>query len=90
MTKFSNSSIIDIAKQLSDKKICYVTINKSYEAISSLLTKNNIKLNNFSSLEFSYNELISFDKVIPLSDGAKKIYKDEGLIYYKEDDRCVL
>jgi hypothetical protein len=49
-----------------------------------------ITINNFSSLEFIYNELISFDKVIPLADGAKKIYKDEGLIYYLEDARCKL
>ena len=49
-----------------------------------------IQLNNFSSLEFIYNELVSFDKVIPLSDGARKVYKDEGLILYQEDDRCLV
>ena len=42
------------------------------------------QINNFSSLEFNYNELISFDNKIQLADGAKDIYKNEGLIYYKE------
>ena len=47
-----------------------------------------IQLNNFSSLEFIYNELVSFDKVIPMSNGARTVYKDEGLVYYKEDAGC--
>ena len=45
-------------------------------------------MNNFSSLEFTYEELISFDNEIPLADGAKTIYKEEGMIYYEEDVRC--
>ena len=49
-----------------------------------------IKLNNFSSIEFKYDELVSFDKVIPLADGARKVYKEEGLIYYEEDEKCKL
>ena len=34
-------------------------------------------------LEFNYEELVSFDEKIPLADGAKDVYKKEGLIYYK-------
>jgi len=33
------------------------------------------KYYNFSSLEFDYEELISFDNVIPLANGARNIYK---------------
>jgi TRAP-type uncharacterized transport system substrate-binding protein len=46
------------------------------------------QLNNFSSLEFQYEELLGFDKVIPLAPGAKEVFKEEGLIYYEEDARC--
>jgi TRAP-type uncharacterized transport system substrate-binding protein len=49
-----------------------------------------IELNNFSSLEFNYQELISFNSSIPLADGAKEVYKEEGLIYYEDDERCKL
>ena len=35
-------------------------------------------------------EEVSFDKVIPLADGARKVYKDEGLVYYEEEDKCVV
>lgn len=46
------------------------------------------QLDNFSSLEFKYEELLGFDKVIPLSSGAREVYKEEGLIYYDSDTRC--
>lgn len=48
------------------------------------------QLDNFSSLEFQYEELLGFDKVIPLSIGAKEVYKEEKLIYYEDDTRCKL
>ena len=47
-----------------------------------------LQLNNFSSLEFNYDEIISFNSSIPLAEGAKEIYKKEGLIYYEDDARC--
>ena len=46
------------------------------------------QLDNFSSLEFQYEELLGFDKVIPLAPGAREVYKDEGLIYNVDDSRC--
>jgi TRAP-type uncharacterized transport system substrate-binding protein len=46
------------------------------------------QLDNFSSLEFQYEELLGFDKVIPLAPGAREVYKEEGLIYYEDDSRC--
>jgi TRAP-type uncharacterized transport system substrate-binding protein len=47
-----------------------------------------LQINNFSSLEFNYQELVSFDSKIPLSPGARNIYKKEGLIYFEDDSRC--
>lgn len=46
------------------------------------------QLDNFSSLEFRYEELLGFDKVIPLAPGARDVYKEERLIYYEDDSRC--
>jgi len=47
-----------------------------------------LQINNFSSLELKYDELVSFDSSIPLSPGARNIYKKEGLIYFEDDSRC--
>lgn len=47
-----------------------------------------LQINNFSSLELKYDELVSFDSSIPLSPGARNIYKKEGLIYFEDDTRC--
>ena len=47
-----------------------------------------LQINNFSSLELKYDELVSFDSSIPLSLGARNIYKKEGLIYFEDDSRC--
>lgn len=38
--------IVDMARQLSGKKICYVTLNKTYSALKELLKFNNIDINN--------------------------------------------
>ncbi len=48
------------------------------------------QLDNFSSLEFKYEELLGFDKVIPLSPDARDVYISEGLVYYDDDARCQL
>ena len=39
-----NDIIIEVAKQLFDKKICYVTLNKTYEALVELFEKHKIIL----------------------------------------------
>jgi hypothetical protein len=79
---------------ISNDKIEYLTRNyiNNLEKMRNKIDIDNfdIKLNNFSSLEFNYEELVSFDKVIPLADGARKVYKDEGLVYYEEEDKCVV
>jgi TRAP-type uncharacterized transport system substrate-binding protein len=49
-----------------------------------------IQINNFSSLEFNYEELISFDSVLPLAEGSRNVYKEEGLIYYTDENKCLV
>jgi len=89
--KGKNNGIIN---GISNDKIEYLTRNyiNNLEKMRNKIDIDNfdIKLNNFSSLEFNYEELVSFDKVIPLADGARKVYKDEGLVYYEEEDKCVV
>jgi TRAP-type uncharacterized transport system substrate-binding protein len=89
--KGKNNGIIN---GISNDKIEYLTRNyiDNLEKMRNKIDIDNfdIKLNNFSSLEFNYEELVSFDKVIPLADGARKVYKDEGLVYYEEEDKCVV
>lgn len=45
-------------------------------------------LNNFSSIEFDYNELVSFDSIIPLAKGSREVYEKEGLITYADNQQC--
>ena len=91
---FSTRMILVIRESIPKERATYITRNyiNNLEKMRDIIDREQfqIQLNNFSSIEFIYNELISFDKVIPLSDGARKVYKDEGLIYYKEDDRCLV
>lgn len=91
---YSSRMILVIREGIPTERVSYITRNyiDNLEKMRDTIDKENfnITLNNFSSLEFSYQELISFDKAIPLANGARKVYKDEGLIYYEEDDRCVL
>jgi hypothetical protein len=47
-----------------------------------------LQINNFSSLEFNYEELISFDSTLPLAEGSRDVYKEEGLIYYTDENKC--
>ena len=89
---YSTSMILVIREGIPEKKVSYITRNyiDNLEKMRNDIDKKyfDITINNFSSLEFTYNELVSFDKVIPLSEGARTVYKEEGLIYYKSDERC--
>ena len=49
-----------------------------------------LQINNFSSLEFNYEELISFDSKLPLAEGSRNVYKEEGLIYYMDENKCLV
>lgn len=89
---YSTRMILVIRNDIPKEKVEYITQNY----INNLeKMRNNIdmehfdtKINNFSSLEFDYEELVSFDNDIPLADGARNVYKKEGLIYYTEDVSC--
>lgn len=48
------------------------------------------QLDNFSSLEFKYEELLGLDSKIPLAEGAREVFITEGLIYFEDDARCKL
>jgi len=91
---YSTRVILIIRNGIPESKAEYITRNyiDNLEKMRNQIDMDNfdITLNNFSSIEFIYNELISFDKVIPLSDGARKVYKEEGLIFYQDDNRCVV
>ena len=91
---YSTPMILVIRAGIPEERVAYITRNyiDNLEKMRNKIDMENfdIQLNNFSSLEFIYNELVSFDKVIPLSNGARTVYKEEGLIYYEEDGRCVL
>ena len=89
---YSSRMILVIRNNIPKEKVEYITRNyvNNLEKMRNTIDKEefNRNINNFSSLEFTYDELISFDNEIPLADGAKTIYKEEGLIYYEEDIRC--
>ena len=89
---YSSRMILVIRNDIPKEKVEYITRNyvNNLEKMRNTIDKEEFdkKINNFSSLEFTYNELISFDNEIPLADGARTIYKEEGLIYYEEDVRC--
>ena len=84
---YSTRMILVVRNDIPKKRVEYITQNyinnleKMRNAID--MKEFNNKINNFSTLEFNYEELVSFDEKIPLADGAKDVYKKEGLIYYK-------
>jgi hypothetical protein len=43
--------IVDMARQLAGKKICYVTLNKTYSALKELLKFNNVDMNNITFID---------------------------------------
>jgi len=91
---YSTRMILVIRDDMPEDRIKYITGNyiNELQRIRDIIDREqfNPKLNNFSSLEFNYDELISFDPVIPLAKGAKNKYETEGLITYGDDLRCVL
>jgi TRAP-type uncharacterized transport system substrate-binding protein len=91
---FSTRMILMIRDDIPKERAKYITRNyiDNLERMRDTIDKEQftIQLNNFSSLEFNYQELISFDPKIELSEGSKEVYKDEGLIYYGDETRCDL
>ena len=89
---YSTRMILVIRNDIPKSRVEYITrnyidnLNKIRDHID--LQEYHKYLDNFSSLEFNYQELISFNSSIPLAEGSKEIYKKEGLIYYEDDTKC--
>lgn len=89
---YSQRVVLIVRNEIPKTRIEYLTHNY----ISSLekmrdnidIEQYNIDINNISSDEFKYDELLSFNQVIPLNDGARSVYIKEGLIYTSEDNKC--
>ena len=86
---YTTRMILVIRDDIPKERVKYITQNyisnleKMRDTIDRITFQEQI--NNFSSLEFNYNELISFDSKIPISIGSKDIYVNEGLITYTEN-----
>ena len=89
---YSTRMILVIRNDIPKERVEYITrnyINNLEKMRNDIdIEEFNTKINNFSSLEFNYEELVSFDNDIPLAEGARNVYKKEGLIYYSEDISC--
>ena len=91
---YSTRMILVIRNDIPKERVEYITQNyiNNLEKMRNTIdmAEFNTKIDNFSSREFTYQELVSFDNTIPLSDGSRNIYKKEGLIYTEDDVRCKL
>ena len=91
---YSTRMILVIRNDIPKERVEYITRNyiNNLEKMRDTIDMDNFidKINNISSLEFKYNELVSFDNEIPIADGAKTVYKKEGLIYTEDDIKCNL
>ena len=89
---YSMRMILVIRNDIPTERVKYITRNyvDNLNKIRDLIDREQFtqQLDNFSSLEFNYEELLGFDSKISLATGARDVYKEEGLIYYKEDARC--
>jgi len=91
---YSTRMILVIRNDIPKERVEYITQNyiNNLEKMRNTIdmAEFNTKIDNFSSREFTYQELVSFDNTIPLADGSRTIYKKEGLIYTEDDMRCKL
>ena len=89
---YSTRMILVIRNDIPKERVEYITQNyiNNLEKMRNTIDMEefNTKIDNFSSREFTYQELVSFDSEIPIADGARTIYKKEGLIYTEDDMRC--
>uniref|UniRef100_A0A6C0HP94 Uncharacterized protein n=1 Tax=viral metagenome TaxID=1070528 RepID=A0A6C0HP94_9ZZZZ len=89
---YSQRVILVVRNDIPNARVKYITRNyiASLEKMRDGIDMDNylIELNNISSEEFNYNELVSFDSVVPLNEGAKEVYIEEGLIYKGDADTC--
>jgi len=89
---YSTRMILVVRNDIPKQRIEYITQNyiNNLEKMRNTIDMNtfNNQINNFSSLEFKYEDLVSFNNDIPLANGARNIYKKEGLIYFEEEIDC--
>ena len=89
---YSSRMILVVRNDIPKERVEYITQNyiNNLEKMRNTIDieEFNTKIDNFSSREFTYQELVSFDNTIPLADGSRTIYKKEGLIYTEDDVRC--
>jgi TRAP-type uncharacterized transport system substrate-binding protein len=86
---YSTRMILVIRNTIPKERVEFITRNyiDHLEKMRNFIDKKEFttELNNFSSYEFKYEELVSFDQIIPMSLGAKEIYKEEKLIYFEDE-----
>lgn len=89
---YSTRMILFVRNDIPKSRIEFITRNyiDNLEKMQDSIDREQFipQLDNFSSQEFNYEELISFDSKIPLADGATEVYKKEGMIYYETDEQC--
>ena len=89
---YSTRMILVVRNDIPKERVEYITQNyiNNLEKMRNTIDieEFNNKIDNFSSREFTYQELVSFDSEIPIADGSRTIYKKEGLIYTEDDMRC--
>lgn len=89
---YSTRMILIIRNDIPEKRVEYLTRNYINELARMRDTIDREafvpQLENFSSQEFDYNELVSFSPVIPLATGARKVYTEEGLVKFADEDVC--
>jgi TRAP-type uncharacterized transport system substrate-binding protein len=89
---YSQRMVLMVRNEIPKKRVALITRNyianldKMRDGID--MENYNIELNNISSIEFKYDELISFDEKIPLHEGARSVYIKEGLIFIDSDLLC--
>jgi hypothetical protein len=89
---YSQRMVLMVRNEIPKKRVALITRNyianldKMRDGID--MENYNIELNNISSREFQYDELISFDAKISLHEGARSVYIKEGLIYMETDEKC--
>ena len=58
-----NSFIVDIARQFSGKKVCYVNLNKTYEALTDLFKRNHIDFEQFVFIDGTTKSIKSIEDI---------------------------
>lgn len=91
---FSTRMLLVIRNDIPRERVQYITRNyiDNLTKMRDFIDRQEFQLqiNNFSSLEFNYEELISFDSNVHLAEGSRDVYKDEGLIYYVDEYKCLV